>query len=145
MHKSILLSFFILFFTSCADTTGEKDVQQTIEHFCEAFFELDYPAAVKYCTADSRPWLAAYASTLSASDVDTIRTFERRPKTTILDIRLEDNTGTAVCKVENAVLTDLWNGPQQQNEEELVYTLRLHKGSDGKWKIKMEGPLQSEK
>lgn len=137
-----LLPFFLI---SCGASNDEKAALQTAQNFCNAFLNLDFLEADKYCTTDSHIWIENYASVLDQRDADSIRKFKYKPEFTLTDLCISDSVGTVKCKVVHPIVFDSIGIPACQSEETYHYTLLLKKESDEKWLIKMEGPLRNEK
>ena len=145
MTCKILYALLSLCFISCGASNDEKAALQTAQDFCNAFLNLDFPKADRYCTADSHIWLEHYASVLDQRDADSIRNFNYRPNFSLSGLCITESVGTVKCKVNHPIVFDSIGVPAFQSEETYHYTLMLKKGTDGKWFIKMEGPLRNER
>ena len=96
-----------------------------------------------YVTDDSRRWIEFKASNIGEDDINTLRDQDRGPSVEITDADLRDESNATVSvSVSNFFETDSIGGSARMVDE-ASFDLKLQLEADGKWRIRMEGPLRS--
>uniref|UniRef100_UPI003FEE614B hypothetical protein n=1 Tax=Prevotella sp. TaxID=59823 RepID=UPI003FEE614B len=132
---------------SCSGISGDE--KEMIEHdvlgFSEAYFNFDLKGAASYCTDDSRKWISYVASNIQESDIEAMRSKESDATVSIVDISFNnsDSTGTALIKVNNALVLDTIGKPGH-TVDEAHYRLDFI-CKEGKCLIRMACPLRNER
>ncbi len=108
------------------------------------YFNLDFVGAVPFCTIESKKWLSFISSNISQADVDIIRTQQVGATHEIGEIEhICDTFVVANCSVFNFLRVDTL-GISGCITEQAVFRIPVVK-RNGKWLVKMEGLLQSER
>lgn len=147
MQKRIFCRIFMaltIICTACEGSDKSKwEAEDTAQEFAEAYFSYDYGKALLYVTDDSRKWIEFKASNIGEDDINILRDQDRGPSVEITDTDLLDESNATVSvSVSNFLETDTIGGSARMVDE-ASFDLRLRLGADGKWRIRMEGPLQS--
>lgn len=145
--KNIALWKFILLgtmATACSPNTEKEyeEAQTTAEGFSAAFFNMDFDRASSFCVPESYPWIRFKASNITERDLEVYNREQRTAESEMDDLSfLNDTTATAICSLSHVLLTDSLER-QATMAQEKSYIIPLVK-RNGKWLVKMEGPLQS--
>lgn len=125
----------------------EKEYEQaklTAEGFSAAFFNMDFDRAASFCAPESYPWIRFKASNITEKDLEVYNREQRLAESELDDLTFRnDSTAVAVCNMSHVLLTDSLER-QATMAQEMTFRIPLIK-RDGKWLVKMEGPLQSVK
>ncbi len=125
----------------------EKEYEQaklTAEGFSAAFFNMDFDRAASFCAPESYPWIRFKASNITEKDLEVYNREQRLAESELDDLTFRnDSTAVAVCNLSHVLLTDSLER-QATMAQEMTFRIPLVK-RDGKWLVKMEGPLQSVK
>lgn len=146
MQKRIFCRVFMaltIISTACEGTDKKREAENTAQEFAEAYFSYDYGKAALYVTDDSRRWIEFKASNIGEDDINTLRDQDRGPSVEITDADLRDESNATVSvSVSNFFETDSIGGSARMVDE-ASFDLKLQLEADGKWRIRMEGPLRS--
>ncbi len=136
-----LLSFF-----GCNEYYYDSDISRTVDSFATAYVNYDFQKARRFSTDDSEKWISYTASNITKSDIDFINKFENAT-TYIDDIDVDDDAGIgfATVVVNGWVKKDCIGLSSPKVVEECTITFKIVKNKNGKWLVKMEGPLQNVK
>lgn len=126
------------------DGTSEQ-LTETVDSFAYHYFNYHLKQASRFCTEESQKWLEFLASNIEQGDVDLLREQENEAEITHDEIQLQesDTTKTIHLTVRNHLVKDSIGkvGRMVKKSDYTVQTVKL----GGKWFIRMEGPLRSEK
>ncbi len=135
---AILAVVFMATVAGCA--SGDKDNEEAEAAalaFANAYFNYDFDEAAKFCTQDSRQWLAFAASNVYGADIEVLRNMEEGASANVTDVDILDGDSMAVATVEvtNFMQRDTI-GKAGRVVDEAVFRLNLVR-SDGSWKVRM--------
>lgn len=149
---SITITIFVVIISlhisySCSDGIHTEEIDKAtnvVDSFAGHYFNLELKASQSFCTPESNLWLSFLASNISQEDIDVINEQEEPANTDIDNIELtSDTSATATCTAKNFLKLDTLGRTGRIIDEE-KYMINLVK-RNGKWLVKMEGLLQSEK
>lgn len=123
---------------SACSGDNKDQLESTVDSFSTAFFNWRFPAALKYCTPQSRQYLVFAASQVNKSDVEALRNKQEGANYKIDNIDFkDDSTATVKIVVSNFLAMDtIGLAPQAIAEK----TFHLHAiERQGTWKIALEG------
>lgn len=147
MKISFLTIICLLIFGSCTkhyQSEDEEDIMSVTDLFASSYFKLKLKEAIPLCTPESEKWIRFMASNIFQEDIDVINgNTESTTHETDGVNYVNDTLATVKCDVYNVFKIDTIGQPGRISEHE-VYNINVVK-RDGKWLVKMEGPLQSEK
>ncbi len=145
--KYYLLFALVFLLGSCqvSDNDTLDAVDKSLSTWAEAYFGFDYEEALDYMTPESEKWIRFAASNITEKDVAFINEHNRNVKTEIIDryIMAGDTSCSARIRVSDFVQLG-FVGQEDKVIDQAEYQITLVKRDD-KWKVKMEGPLQSGK
>jgi len=145
--KYYLLFALVFLLGSCqvSDNDTLDAVDKPLSTWAEAYFGFDYEEALDYMTPESEKWIRFAASNITEKDVAFINEHNRNVKTEIIDryIMAGDTSCSARIRVSDFVQLG-FVGQEGKVIDQAEYQITLVKRDD-KWKVKMEGPLQSGK
>ncbi|MBQ8715398.1 MAG: hypothetical protein IJ552_09370 [Prevotella sp.] len=145
--KYYLLFALVFLLGSCqiSDNDTLDAVDKPLSTWAEAYFGFDYEEALDYMTPESEKWIRFAASNITEKDVAFINEHNRNVKTEIIDryIMAGDTSCSARIRVSDFVQLG-FVGQEDKVINQAEYQITLVKRDD-KWKVKMEGPLQSGK
>ncbi len=143
--KYYLLFALAFVFNSCQlhDENAPEAVDKPLKDWSEAYFGFDYEEALDYMTPESEKWIRFAASNINEKDVSFINEHNKGAKIEIIDRQMMpgDTTCSARIRISDFVLLG-FVGQENKVIDEAEYQITLVK-RDGKWKVRMEGPLQS--
>lgn len=141
--KSVFTAMLICLAACQSSTSEHSDVEKVAEDFAKAYFNYDFEKAAQLATADSRKWLEYEASNLSHGDIDMLRCQDEGADAVVVGTDYNGG-GWAMVSVtaRNFLLADSIGGAGRIVDEH-DFELKLRKGDDGQWKVRMEGPLRS--
>ncbi len=147
MRNSLAILLLVLLAAACSRGTvrNEKEAEECAVGFMEKFFSFNFPDAENLCTSDTRYWITWYVSNITADDVDSIHRIPDAPKVSLRSVEADENDTTAVayCEVENFYRLDsLGRHGHMVQKDVLRLPMRME---CGEWRVRMEGPLQSER
>lgn len=123
---------------------SEKQLHETLDSFCEAYFSWHFPEALPYCTPSSRTWLSYAASNVHQADVDILRNMNSGTAHEIIDIDyLSDSLAEAHIAVTNVLLMDTI-GTEGHLADKASFTIPLHFDKNG-WKVDLNSLPRNEK
>lgn len=141
LWKVILLGVMA---SACAQDMEKEheEAQVTAEGFSAAFFNMEFDRAASFCAPESYLWLRFKASNITEKDLEVYNREQRMAEAELDDLTfLNDTTATAICNLSHVLLTDSLER-QATMAQEKSFIIPLVK-RDGRWLVKMEGPLQS--
>lgn len=147
MKISFLTIICLLIFGSCTKHNKSEDEENIIsvtDLFASNYFNLKLKEAIPLCTPESEKWIRFMASNIFQEDIEVINNNTENTTHETDEVNyMNDTLATVKCNVYNVFKIDTIGRPGRISEHE-VYNINVVK-RDGKWLIKMEGPLQSEK
>ena len=140
-----ILIYPLLFATmACSESKSEDDAAKAASTFAKAYFNYDFNEASKFCTDDSRRWLAFAASNIYEADIEVLRNMENGAEVDVTDVDChDDSTATATVEVANYMQRDTIDKAGRVTDKGVFALTLLCK--DGVWKVRMSGALRSEK
>lgn len=139
---SLIFSFFIILVMvlggSACSGDNKDQLESTVDSFSMAYFNWRFPAALKYCTPQSRKWLVFAASQVNESDVEALCNKQEGADCKIDDMDFsDDSTATVSVVVSNFLAMDtIGHVPETKVEK----TFRFHAVErQGMWKIQLDG------
>lgn len=130
---------------SACNGSMEKEHEQaktSAQSFAAAFFNLNFDSAASFCVPESYPWIRFKASNITEKDLEVYNSAQQTAEAELKDLTFKnDSTAIAVCKLSHVLLTDSLERKGIMTQEK-AYIIPLVK-RNGKWFVKMEGPLQS--
>ena len=146
MNKLYTLIYSVLIFTclSCQQQTPQTQIEQTAIDFCEAFYNLNYPAAKAWSTPSSLSYLSFLASNVRQTHLDLLKT-RGAAKVSVIssEITPDSEMATVICQIKNAFIINPINGKAERFSS-LQDTLQLIKEGN-KWLVRKDIPLQNGK
>lgn len=110
--------------------------------FASAFFNFDFDGAASFCAPESFPWIRFKASNITEKDLEVYNKDGHLAEAELEDLTFKsDSTAIAICNMSHVLLTDSLErqGIMAQEKKFIIPLVKR----DGKWVVKMEGPLQS--
>lgn len=145
--KAIISASLMFVLLSCSDINHEeKDrIERCIIGFSEAYFNYELNKACDYSTADSRKWLEYIASNIDDNDLAVINAQDTYADVSIVDIEYNssDSTGMTTVEVNNFYALDTI-GNHGHIVSNAKFNINFIKENGG-YKVKMAGPLRSER
>ena len=139
----IIFTLATLLLTACgSETKEEREVMTVARDFAEAYFNYDFDKASMLLTDDSRKWLNFEASNLTEDDMVTLRNDGQGAEVDVDNPIISGDGATVGIKVSHFHVTDSLAGGGHL-EEEATFAVGLQRQADGRWKVRMEGPLRS--
>ena len=124
-------------FLSCKKNPTDETPVATVQLFTKNMIVADFNTAMQYATPESRKWLLFHSSNLTQKELDILNTTQ---KIEIKDTELlNDSTALVSCIIPNIIYKNIFNEDDAQYTNIHILTIKR----DGKWWVKMEGPLQS--
>lgn len=117
-------------------------MEQTALNFCEAFYNFNYPVAMKWSTPSSLSYLSYLASNIQQAHLDQLK---GSAESSIIKCEMDSDLekATVVCLIKNALIINPIRG-NTEHITSLQDTLHLI-NKDGKWLVRKDIPLQNEK
>lgn len=150
MHiRTLFLAFAsVIVLASCSKVIKDEEVlNECAEKFATTLFNLQLEKAATYCVPQSKKYIAYYASNISEKEIKLLDSLNKTPKIDILDVcykeGTDDSIALATCKAQD-VLVFQKIGELGNVTEHITFVIPLVR-RNGKWLVKMEGLLQSEK
>ena len=145
--KYYLLFALAFLLNSCqlTDANSSEAVDKPLLAWAEAYFGFDYKEALDYMTPESEKWIRFAASNITEKDVSYINEHNQEAKVEIVDryMMAGDTTCSARIRVSDFVQLG-FIGEDSKVIDQAEYQVTLV-NRDGKWLVRMEGPLQSGK
>lgn len=143
----IIIFFLFCIIVSCSDSSENKekeDITHVTAEFASHYFNFDLNGAVSLCTRESGRWISFMASNIMQEDIDVLRSQDSGATYDIGAVTCVDDTSAVVeCRVFNFLKIDTI-GQAGKITRQATYEIPLVK-RNGKWLVKMEGLLQSER
>ena len=124
---------------------SSEQLTETVDSFAYHYFNYHLKQASRFCTEDSQKWLEFLASNIVQGDVDLLREQENEAEISHDEILLQDTDSIKIIRmtVRNHLMKDSI-GKVGRMVKKSVYDIQAVKHR-GKWFIRMEGPLRSER
>lgn len=135
---ALIVCPLLLLTTGFGCGNADRDnAEATALAFANAYFNYNFDEAAKFCTQDSRRWLAFAASNVYKADIEVLRNMDAGATVNVADMDFLNGDSTAVATVEvsNYMQRDTI-GKAGRVVNEAVFTLNLVR-KDGSWKIRM--------
>ena len=148
MQKRFFYTIFTiatLCFASCVDDgRSNKAIEKTAEEFANAYFNYDLAKAQLMVDEQSKKWLSYEASNITEADLELLRMQDKGATVTVDDSDCFADSAIVTVTVSDFLLADSL-GSKGRMVDEKTFTIRLVQDANGKWKVRMGGPLRSEK
>ena len=123
---------------SACSSDNKDQLKNTVDSFSTTYFNWRFPAALKYCTPQSRQWLVFAASQVNKSDVEALRNKQEGASCKIDDIDVkDDSTATVKVVVSNFLAMDTIGLAPKAIAEKTFHLQATQR--QGTWKIVLEG------
>lgn len=135
----------VMFLAACDVVSDANDgVRKGAIAFSESYFSLDFHAALDRSTPESRKWISYAASNVSEEDLSVLRSYGQTAKVDVSGIDLKsDTTAVVTLSVSGFLSTDSIGRPGHIVDK-AVFRLPMV-CREGRWLVRMEGPLRSER
>ncbi len=132
--------------SSCRHGAGSAEqLREEADSFATNYYNWHFKKALSYCTPESEKWLRFAASNVHKADVDLLRAKNEDAKIELGDISWQDNDTLATIEIK---VSDFLQMDSIGKAAHLIPEARFHLSMvmrNGKWMVKMGGPLRSEK
>ena len=118
--------------------------QEEAEEFANAYFNYDLAKAQLMVDEQSKKWLSYEASNITEADLELLRMQDKGATVTVDDSDCFADSAIVTVTVNDFLLADSL-GSKGRMVDEKTFTIRLVQDANGKWKVRMGGPLRSEK
>lgn len=146
MKRYSFLFIVLMMLVACGESKdgSEDQLMEVVDSFSVSYFNYDLMKAQRFSTVDSEKWLQFIASNIQQEDVDILRKQELPATVEIGEVNYTGDSSAIVnISVHNFLSIDSIGKAGRMTDEA---TFRLNAQiSNGKWRIRMEGPLRSEK
>ncbi len=146
-HSTIGICTLIVALLACSQSKETEEINRitfTADNFIESYFNYDFSKSCQFCTEESGLWLKFVASNIEQEDIDILR---RQPEGASFETKdinvINDSTAIAHYRIYNFMRMDTI-GKAGEMTSKADYAITLVK-RHGKWQVRMEGPLRSEK
>lgn len=113
--KNILFALaVVLLLTTCSGSgfNEDSDITEAVDSFATAYFNYDFKAASRHCTAESVKWLRYAATNVIDEDIELLRAqSEGATHEVVVVNRATDTTATASIAVRNFLQRDTLGRP----------------------------------
>lgn len=137
----------LILFYSCSNTPETKENEEittVTDNFASCYFNFNFMKAKLFCTPESEKWLKFSASNITQEDIEILNNMPTGASCETGEIRhINDTSAMADCNVSDFLRIDTLGKPGEVIRHGM-YKIPVVKRR-GKWMVKMEGPLQSEK
>lgn len=123
---------------------SEEQLMEVVDSFSVGYFNYNLQKAQRFSTVDSEKWLQFIATNIQQEDVDILRQQELPATVEIGEVNYTGDSSAIVnISVQNFLSLDSIGKAGVMTDEA---SFRLNAQiQNGKWRIRMEGPLRSEK
>ena len=132
---------------ACSQSKETEEINRitfTADNFIESYFNYDFSKSCQFSTEESELWLKFVASNIEQEDIDILRQQPEGASFETKDINvINDSTAIAHYRIYNFMRMDTI-GKAGEMTSKADYAITLVK-RHGKWQVRMEGPLRSEK
>ena len=146
MKRYSFLFMVLMMLVACGESKdgSEDQLMEVVDSFAVSYFNYDLMKAQRFSTVDSEKWLQFIASNIQQEDVDILRQQELPATVEIGEVNYTGDSSAIVnISVHNFLSMDSIGKVGRMTDEA---SFRLNAQiSNGKWRIRMEGPLRSEK
>lgn len=143
-YSFLLLALPMLMACSGSKDGSEEQLKEVADSFSVGYFNYDLQKAKRFSTDDSEKWLQYIASNIQQEDVDILRQQELPATVQVGEVSYTGDSSAIVdITVEHFLKLDSM-GKAGQMTDEAAFRLNAHI-HNGRWYIRMEGPLRSEK
>ena len=123
---------------------SEEQLVEVADSFSLGYFNYDLQKAKRFCTDDSEKWLQFIASNIQQEDVDILRQQEVSATVEVGEVSYTGDSSAVVNITVQHFLKMDSIGKTGVMTDEADFRLNAHI-HNGRWYIRMEGPLRSEK
>ncbi len=145
MNFKLFSAVAVILFAACDMNPDANDsIQKDAIAFSEKYFNFDFRSALDYSTPESRKWISYVASNVSDEDLGILRSYGHAAVVDAngIDI-IGDTTAVVTMSVSGFLSTDSIGRPGHIVEK-AVFRLPMV-CRKGRWLVRMEGPLRSER
>ena len=138
------ISMLSILFYACSGVSNNhrRQVRQEVETFAQAYFNFNFSVALDHCSKESGRWIRFAASNITAEDIAQLQQQQQEATVEIGNYELKDSTGHVNVTVRHFMQFDSIGGKGHLVDEA---TFRIPVcWENGKWTVRMEGPLRSE-
>lgn len=123
---------------------SEEQLVEVADSFSLGYFNYDLQKAKRFCTDDSEKWLQFIASNIQQEDVDILRQQEVSATVEVGEVSYTGDSSAVVnITVQHFLKMDsIGKTGVMTDEADFKLNADIH---NGRWYIRMEGPLRSEK
>lgn len=123
---------------------SEEQLVEVADSFSVGYFNYDLQKAKRFCTDDSEKWLQFIASNIQQEDVDILRQQEESATVEVGEVSYTGDSSAVVnITVQHFLKMDsIGKTGVMTDEADFKLNADIH---NGRWFIRMEGPLRSEK
>lgn len=123
---------------------SEEQLMEVVDSFSVSYFNYDLQKAQRFSTVDSEKWLQFIATNIQQEDVDILRQQDLPATVEIGEVNYTGDSSAIVnIYVQNFLSMDSIGKAGQMTDHASFRLNALIQ--NGKWRIRMEGPLRSEK
>ena len=134
------------FLSSCSGEGhgDEHGIDAAADSFATNYFNYRFVRSLQFCTPESEKWVRFAASNIIQEDIDTLRAQASGASYEIVDVDERNDTSAIVqYRVSDFMLIDTL-GRAGRIVSDCVFDVSFV-FRQGKWLVKMEAPLQSER
>lgn len=146
MKTKSLLLLVMATLIGCGESKdgSEEQLMEVVDSFSVSYFNYDLQKAQRFSTVDSEKWLQFIATNIQQEDVDILRQQELPATVEIGEINYTGDSSAIVnISVQNFLRMDSIGQAGRMTDQASFRLNALIQ--NGKWRIRMEGPLRSEK
>lgn len=147
IYPTVSICVLAVTFFACSQSQETKERNNIIsvaDDFVENYFNYNFTKARQFCTDESILWLKFIASNIEQEDIDILREQPEGASFTAKGVDfINDTTAVAHYRIHNFMRIDTM-GKAGKMTARADYALTLVK-RHGKWRVRMEAPLQSER
>lgn len=143
-YSFLLLVMPLLMACGASKDGSEDQLKEVADSFSVGYFNYDLQKAKRFCTDDSEKWLQYIASNIQQEDVDILRQQDLPATVQVGEVSYTGDSSAIVnISVQNFLKMDsIGKAGVMTDEADFLLNAHIH---NGRWYIRMEGPLRSEK
>ena len=146
MKTKSLLLLVMTTLIGCGESRdgSEEQLMEVVDSFSVSYFNYDLQKAQRFSTVDSEKWLQFIATNIQQEDVDILRQQDLPATVEIGEVNYTGDSSAIVnISVQNFLSMDSIGKAGRMTDHASFRLNALIQ--NGKWRIRMEGPLRSEK
>lgn len=145
MNFKLFSAVAVILFAACDMNPDANDsIQKDAVAFSEKYFNFDFRAALEHSTPESRKWISYIASNVSEEDLGILRSYGHAAVADVNSIDILGDTTAVVTLSVNGFLSIDNIGRPGHIVDKAVFRLPMVR-REGRWLVRMEGPLRSER